>query len=165
MHRNPATLTTFFSSSTKHLLPSWLLGFQHEERETQFLLCRLFHLTPPRTVHHGDSTGLASLRLKNQIATSRLESQLTDPTNARVPRSPNWIRLGSVLNELLFSKITQNPQPIASEHDVIQIPVPLPIWGFYHDICDCHILPARACTPVLNVCPYPCTKPSSSKPN
>ena len=34
MHRNPETLTTLFSSGTKLLLTSWLLGFQHEERET-----------------------------------------------------------------------------------------------------------------------------------
>ena len=35
MHRNPETLTTFFSSGTKRLLPSWLLGFSTRgERDT-----------------------------------------------------------------------------------------------------------------------------------
>ena len=31
-------------------------------------------------------------------------------------------------------------------------PVLFAIWGFYCDICDCHILPARTWTPALNVC-------------
>ena len=70
------TLTTFFSSGTKHLLPSWLLSFQHEERETQFLLCWLFHLTPPRAAHLVDLTGLALSRFENQLASSRFKSQL-----------------------------------------------------------------------------------------
>ena len=33
MQRNPETLTTFFSSGMKLLLPSWLLGFRLEEGE------------------------------------------------------------------------------------------------------------------------------------
>ena len=44
-------------------------------------------------------------------------------------------------------------------------PSPFPIWGFYYDICDCHILCARAWKPALNVCTRTCTKPNSSKPN
>ena len=31
-------------------------------------------------------------------------------------------------------------------------PVIFPLWGFYCDISDCHIRPARAWTPALNVC-------------
>ena len=140
------TLTTLDSSGMTLLFPSWLLGFQHEERErdTQFLLCWLFHLTSPRAAHLVDPTGLALPRSKkNQLASSSFKYQLC----------------------FFFSKITQNPQPIASGHDVIHIPVTFPIQGFYYDICDCHILPARAWTPALNVCPYPWTKPNSSKPN
>ena len=39
MHRNPETLTTFFSSGTKRLLPSWLLGFSTRgERDTIFTM-------------------------------------------------------------------------------------------------------------------------------
>ena len=49
-----------------------------------------------------------------------------------------------------FSK-SPNSQPIASGHYVIHTPVLFPIWVFYYDICDCHILCARAWT-VLNVC-------------
>ena len=104
MHRNPKTLTTFFSSGTKLLLPSWLFGFSTGgERVTQFLLCWLFHLTQQRAVHHVDPTGLASPRLENQLVAPRSESQLP----------------------AIFQKITQNPQPIASGHDVIHIPSPI----------------------------------------
>ena len=80
MHRNPKNTRNTddsLGSGTKLLLPSWLLGFQYEERETQFLLCWLFHLTPPRAAHLADTTGLVSLRLKNHLASPRSESQLT----------------------------------------------------------------------------------------
>ena len=76
MHKNPKTLTTFFSSGTKLLLPSWLLGF-HEEREIQFLLCWLFHLTQQRTGISCSITRLASSRSKSQLASSSLKFQLT----------------------------------------------------------------------------------------
>ena len=118
MHRNPKTLTTFFSSGTKLLLPSWLLGFQHEERNTIFTMLTV----PSGPTTHGAPrrpTGLGSPRLKNQLASPRSESQLT----------------------VFFSKITQNPQPIASVHDVIHILSLISIRGSYNDICDCHILP------------------------
>ena len=144
MHRNTAKhLTTLGSSGSKLLLPSRLLGWQHEVRETHFLLCWLFYLTPPRAAHLVDPTGLTSPRLKNQLASPRSESQQT----------------------LFFSKITQNPQPIVSVHDVIHIPSHISYPVFYYDICDCHILHAPAWKPVLNVCPSTCTKPNSSKPN
>ena len=71
------TLTTLFSSGTKLLLLSLLLGFQREERETQFLICWQFHLTPSRTAHLVDPTRLASPRFENQLASSRFKSQLT----------------------------------------------------------------------------------------
>ena len=124
MHRNPEireTLTTLGSSGTKLLLPSWLLGFQHEERETQFLQCWLFHLTPPRAEHLVDPTGLASPRLKNQFASPRSESQVASST------------FKSQLTAF-FSKITQNPQPIASGHDVILIPssISYPVFLLWH---------------------------------
>ena len=56
----------------------------------------------------------------------------------------SWISINS------FSK-SPNSQPITPGHDVIHTPVPFSIWGFYNDICDCHILCAWAWT-VLNVC-------------
>ena len=113
------------------------------ERDTQFLLCWLLHLTQQRAVHHVDPTGLASPRLENQLASSRSKSQLT----AFFQKSPK-ILSPSLLGMTSFTS-----------------PVSFPIRGFYYDICDCHILPARAWTPALNVCPYPYTKPNSSKPN
>ena len=146
MHRNPETLetlTTFGSSGTKLLFPSWLLGFQHEERETQFLLCWLFHLTQQRAVHHVDPTGLASSRFKSQLASPSSESQLT----------------------AFFFK--NHPKSSAHRFRAWRHSHPQShfLSGFFsYDISDCHILPAQAWTPALNVCPYSCTKPNSSKP-
>ena len=116
-------------SGTKLLLPSSLLGFWHEERETQLLLCWLFHLTQQRAAHPLDPT--------------RSKSQLT-AFFSKYPRIPAYSFLG-------MTSFTS--------------PVTFPIRGFYYDICDCHIVPARARTPALNVCSYPCIKPKSSKPN
>ena len=100
----------------------------------------------------------------------------SDPPMRGASRTPNWTGLAQVQKSTrfvqpqistlcFFSKITQNSQPIASEHDVIHIPIPIFYAWFYYEICDCHILPARSSTPALNVCPYPCTKSNSSKPN
>ena len=67
------------------------------------------------------------------------------------PVVPNWTALTQVQisTNCFFSKIPQNSQPIASEHNVIHTPVTFSIWGFYYDICDCHILRVRAWTPAL----------------
>ena len=80
-----------------------VLVFWHEERETQFLLCWLFHLTPPRAAHLADPTGLAWVRISSRFV------QLQIPTNC-------------------FFK---NPLPIASGHDVIHIPNPISYPGFF----------------------------------
>ena len=60
-------------------------------------------------------------------------------------QSQNLIRLA----ESQIFKNHQNSQPIASGHDVFHTQVLFPIWGFYYDICDCHIRRARAWTPAL----------------
>ena len=61
------------------------------------------------------------------------------PTTRGAFRRPNWTRLGSDLNslrpasnlnKLFFSKITQNPQPVASGHDLIHIPSHVSYPGF-----------------------------------
>ena len=111
MHRNAETLTTLGSSGTKLLLPSWLLGFQHEERERDTIFAML--TVPSEPTSRGASRrfnwpGLASPRPENQLASSRLKSQLT----------------------AFFSKITQNPQPIASGYDVIHISSHISYPGF-----------------------------------
>ena len=119
------------------------LVFRHEERETQFLLCWPFHLT--------QQTRGASRRPQTGLPSSSFKSQLTSP-NAESQHATFFLN-------------HQNSQPIASEHDVIHTPVSFTFWGFYYDICDCHILRTRAWTPTLNVCSCTCTKPNSSKPN
>ena len=59
----------------------WRLSFyvfRHEERGTQFLLCWPFHLTQQkRDASRRPQTGLASPSFKSQLASPRLESQLT----------------------------------------------------------------------------------------
>ena len=103
------------------------------------------------------------------------ESQLTDSTNARrIPQTTTGLASPMSESQLAsprdrsqqtaFFKNHQNSQTLASGHDVIHTPVLFPIWGFYYDICDCHIPRARAWT-ALNVCTCTCTKPNSSKPN
>ena len=124
----------------------WLLEFSlstRGEREAQFLLCWPFHLTQrTRGACRRPQTGLTSSSFKSQLASSSFGSQLT-----------------------AFFQNRQESQPIPSGHNVIRTPVTFPIWGFYYDIWDYHILRARAWTPALNVCTCTCTKPNSSKPN
>ena len=111
MHRNPEireTLTTLGSSGTKLLLPSWLLGFSTRgERERISTMLTV----PSEPTIHGASRrsnwpGLAEAQKSTRLAQVRIS------TNC------------------FFSKITQNPQPIASRHDVIHIPSPISCSGF-----------------------------------
>ena len=75
MHRNPEireTLTTLGSSGTKLLLPSWLLGFRHEERETHN-----FYYVPSDPTTHGalcrpDWPRLAEARKSTRFAQFRI---------------------------------------------------------------------------------------------
>ena len=138
------TLTNLGSSGTKLLLPSWLLGFQHKEEETIFTM--LTAPSDPRTRGASRRSPLDWPRPgpKNQLASSMFKSQLT---------------------AFFFKKSPKILNPSLPGMTSFTSPVLFPIRGFYYDICDCHILPARAWTPALNVCPYPCTKPNSSKPN
>ena len=101
--------------------------FRHELRETQFFSMVTFpsdsyHMRPPR-----QTTGLASVSSENRLASSKPKSQL----------------IGFFSNSKILS---------ASGYDVIHVPGPFPIWGFYCDISDYHIRPARVWTPALNVC-------------
>ena len=59
-----------------------------------------------------------------------------------------------------FFQISQNPPRTLLVHDVIHIPrSPFSIWDFYFDICEWHILPARAWTPALMLhLTNPCAK-------
>ena len=131
-------------SGTKLLLPSLSLGFRHKERER-------------------DNFSMLTVRPSSVL------NSLTQPTCT--PQSTNWPGLAQVrkinslcqspnLNSLLLFKITKNPSPSLPG----MTSFPFPIWGFYCDICDCHILPARVNT-CINVYTYPCTRPKGSKPN
>ena len=127
--RNTRNTDDSLGSGTKLLLPSLSLGFRHEERETQFF--------------YTDCSSIVS-------------SQLTDPTNctglAQV-RKINLLRLSQNLNSLLFSKIIKNPSPSLLGMTSFTSPILFPFCGFYFDICDCHILPARAWKPALMSAP------------
>ena len=128
----------FLGSGTKLLLPSLSLGFStRRERETQFF--------------YADCSSIVSF-------------QLTDSTNARAlsivhkftgltqVRKIYSHHLSPNLNSLLLFKITKNPSPSLPGMTSFTSPVTFPHWSFYCDICDCHILPARAWTAALNVC-------------
>ena len=134
-----------YGSGTKLLLPSLSLGFSTRgERDTIFL-CWLFHLTQQMCAHAhlaaNNWTGLAQIR---KINSPRLALNLKSP--------------------LLF-KITKNPSPSLPGMTSFTSPVRFAIWGFYCDICDCHIPPRVCVNTCVNVCTYPCTKPKGSQPN
>ena len=74
-----------------------------------------------------------------------------DPTTRGALPRPNWSRLGSNLNSLLFSKYLNtlfSKCPLLGMTSFTS-PVLFPIRGFYHDICDCHIFPACTWIPAL----------------
>ena len=96
--------------------------FSTRERETQFLLCWQFHLTPPCMAHLVD---LALPRLKNQLASSRFKSQLT----------------------AFFQKLPKIFGPSLPGMMSFTSPVPFPIRGFYYDIFDCHMNTCAQCMP------------------
>ena len=80
--------------------------------------------------------------------------------------STHWTaRLGvRISTNCFFLKITPNPQPIASGYDVIHIhsPTSYPVFFIMTSMI---VTSPPAWRPALNVCPYPCTKLNSSKPN
>ena len=107
MHRNPKNIRNtddFLGSGTKLLLPSWLLGFQHEERERH-------------NFYYADCSSSVSF-------------QLTDPTNARAPCSKQLDSSRSKSQLIAFFQNTQESQHIAFGHDVIHIPSPISYPGF-----------------------------------
>ena len=89
--------------------------------------------SPPQT------TGLASASSENRLASSKPKSQLT--------RS----EFKSQLFFFFFSN-SEILSPSLPGMTSFTSPISFSIWGFYCDICDCHIHPARALTPALNVC-------------
>ena len=66
MHRNPETLTSFFSSSTKHLLTFLTFSFLTRGERGHYADCSIW---PNKcAVHPIGPTGLASPRLKKQTS-------------------------------------------------------------------------------------------------
>ena len=73
----------------------------------------------------------------------------TNCTGLAQVRKINSLRLSPNLNSPLLFKIAKNPSPSLTGMISFKSPGLFPIWGFYCDICDCHILPASAWTPAL----------------
>ena len=157
------TLTTFFSSGTKGLLTFLTFSFSTRgERERDIF-------------YYADCSYIA-LQSTPQLNSQPRVRISTHWPNKRVvhPVVPNWTGLAQaqkstrlaqrqISTNCFFQKSPKFPAHCfwawRNSH-----PSPFPIWGFYYDICDRHILRARAWT-VLNVCTCTCTKPNSSKPN
>ena len=131
------------SSGTKLLFTFLSLRFFDMRRERHnFLLCWLFHLTPPRAAPPLQTTGLASASTENRLN-----------------------GLASNLNSVFFK--FPNPQTITTRHDVIHIPGPISDLGFllWH-LWLSHPPHVRVNTCTQFVClTNPCTKPKSSQPN
>ena len=105
----------------------------------------------------------------NKHAAHPVDHNWTGPAQVRISTSLAQRHISthfaqSRISTNSFFKNHQNSHPLTSGHDFIHTPVLFPIWGFYDDICDCHILRARAWTALI-VCTCTCTKPNSSKPN
>ena len=110
-------------SGTKLFITFLSLRFFDMRRERRnFFNKRAAHFVDPNWSRLGET--------KNQLASARLESQLT----AFFFKSS---KSSALLGMMSFTS-----------------PVLFPIGGFYSDISDCYICPARACTPALNVCTY-----------
>ena len=152
MHRNP--------KNTKHWRLSWFryetfitffkFRFSTRRKRDTIFLCWLF-------VHRQLST-----HWPNQHACAL--PQFTNLSGLTQVRKINSLRLNPNLNSLFLFKITKNPSPSLLGMTSFTSPVSFPICGFYCDICDCHIFPARTNT-CVNICTYPSTKPKGSKPN
>ena len=116
-------------SGTKLLFTFLSLRFFDMRRERHnFFLYWLFPLTPPR----------AALRCKLLVWPWRAPKI---NYSVQVQISTNCFFSNSKILSPSLSGMTSSTSPVT-----------FPIWGFYCDICDCHIRSARAWTPELNVC-------------
>ena len=111
-------------SGTKLLFTflSWRFFDMRRERHN-FFLCWLFHLTPLRAAPRCKLLVWSRRAPKNQLPSSNVESQLF----FQIPKSSTY-------------------RFRAWRHSRHQS------YFLYCDICVCHIRPARAWTPALNVC-------------
>ena len=133
--RNTLTTLIWFRYETFIYLFEFKV-FRHEERETQFLTMltvrpssALNTLTQPTRGHPVDPNWSGLAQITNRPPSSSFESQLTVFFSNLQILSPSLQGMASFTSPVLFS-----------------------IWGFYCDICDCHILPACAWIHALKVC-------------
>ena len=144
-HRNHETwkslTTSLFSYETFYYL--WVKRFFDIIRESQsFYVGFSISPRPPTRVAPATRPLWAS---ESHPSSSDRKTQLTD-----------------------FLQNFQNPPRALPVHDVIHIPKSkFSIWDFYFDICERHILPARALTPALSslYLTNPCAEPKGSQPN
>ena len=135
-------------------------AFRHEERETQFLTMLTFPSDPLL-----QTTGLASANSENRLVSSKPKSQLSQQTRGTFRRPLPSSKLESQLTRSEFK--SQNPQLVASGHDVIHVPDPISYLGFllWH-LWLSH--PPRTRVKTCTQCVHltnPCTKPKGSQPN
>ena len=105
------------------------------------------------------------LTVPSDSTTHGTSRRLNWPGLAQIRKSTCFVQPQNSTNCFFFQKSPKILSPSLPGMTSFTSPVPFTIRGFYYHICDCHILPARAWTPALNVCPYPCTKPNNPKPN
>ena len=133
MHRNPETLTAYFSSGTKLLLPSWLLGFSTRgERDTIFTMLTV--PTDPTNARRIPLVTNWTRLVQLQISTRFVQHQISTHWPNKRAAHPVDPKLDSPRSESQLTGFFQNHQeslPIASGHDVIHIPVPFSHLGFF----------------------------------
>ena len=146
------TLRTFFSSGTKLFITFLTFRFSTRGDRDNFYKADCSYIAL-------QSTPQLNSRPRVKISTHWSNKRATHPIDL------NWTGLAwvRISTKCFLQKSINFPAPRfrAWRHSH---PVSFPIWGFYHDICDCHILQARAWT-AFNMCTCTCTKPNSSKPN
>ena len=130
-----------FCSGTNAFINFWLRFFD-TRRETQFLICWPYYLTPQTHSGSCDVYDLCRLRsAKLQRHASTIENSILCPNG----RDSIVCLHGPIsISQLPWFLKSTNSQPISSGHEVIHTPALFPIWGVYYGNGDCHILCARA---------------------
>ena len=113
----------------------WLRFFDMR-RETQFLLCWPYYLTPIHVRRILRCLGSLSVEIKENATTSfNCESQLSTQWQRTQFSMPQWQRTQLSACMVLRQPSTavflkpSNSQPISSGHDIIHTPATFPVWG------------------------------------
>ena len=137
IYRNPKTRNWFRYETFYYLFEFKVFWLEERERHN-FFLCWPFHLTPTTASSKIDLL-VRSLNLNSTNALASYRPKLVLP---RWAQKINLPRLSLKLNLPFFFKFPKS--------SALPGMTSFPIWGFYCDISDCHIRPARALTPALN---------------